>query len=752
MIKRGFNNFIIFFTVVFVFVAFQNKLLAWNPPTNPPTVDTFSHPLFNLSWYPDTILELNSRLTIDASSTDIGLFILNTHNHNPEIDIGASVLDGTHWAIYNNLSDNQLRFWNQGADNLLVFTPDGKVGIGTTTPQQQLSLAGNISIVNTTHDNLNGIVYKGNTAFIHDFNWGDNGTVVTEGRNLFIGENAGNFTMGQNATESYQASNNVGIGYLALRSLENGYENVAIGSNAMLETVNGAENVAIGFNVLKKNVNGSKNVAFGWNALVGTTSSFCLSGPDLDFNSNVAIGAEAMRNVCGAWNNTAIGYRAMFNVSDWAMGNTVIGDSVMGDAIRANQSVFIGKNSGYTANSANDVAIGVKTMFATKDNTRTNANVAVGYNAMYNVNGGYSDNVADNNIAFGYKALHSVQGDENVAIGYLAMGDNLSQKAYANVALGRESLAKNLNSAFNVAVGVRAMYLNQTGEKNVAIGSSTLYLNVSGSNNVAVGAGAMHSNYTGSDNVAVGSNALYSGSYHSVAVGDEALSQINDSDINARYNVALGRESLWHVKGDYNVAVGWMAGKKSGYSDISLNNSVFIGDKTEPKGINDENEIVIGVGVRGLGSNSVVLGSNDIATTTLNGFVGLGTTTPLVRLHVDGDMIATGTLTAASVNYLSDKRLKTNTQSIQNALEKIKKLRGVEFNWKNESANSKKHLGLIAQEVEKVFPEAVSTGKDGYKSVEYANLIAPLVEVIKKQQETSEKMDKILDQLEQELN
>ena len=48
--------------------------------------------------------------------------------------------------------------------------------------------------------------------------------------------------------------------------------------------------------------------------------------------------------------------------------------------------------------------------------------------------------------------------------------------------------------------------------------------------------------------------------------------------------------------------------------------------------------------------------------------------------------------------------------------------------------NTGKRVGLIAQEVETVIPELVATGKDGYKSVEYANLVALLIEAVKEQQ------------------
>jgi methionine synthase II (cobalamin-independent) len=79
----------------------------------------------------------------------------------------------------------------------------------------------------------------------------------------------------------------------------------------------------------------------------------------------------------------------------------------------------------------------------------------------------------------------------------------------------------------------------------------------------------------------------------------------------------------------------------------------------------------------------------------------------------------------------SDERLKTNIQTIENALDKTLLLRGVEYNDFRIEPERKK-IGLIAQEVELIVPEVVRTNKDdGLKSIEYQNLVGLLVEAIK---------------------
>ncbi|MEK6913920.1 MAG: tail fiber domain-containing protein [Nanoarchaeota archaeon] len=103
-----------------------------------------------------------------------------------------------------------------------------------------------------------------------------------------------------------------------------------------------------------------------------------------------------------------------------------------------------------------------------------------------------------------------------------------------------------------------------------------------------------------------------------------------------------------------------------------------------------------------------------------------------VILTKGGDITATGSISAGSFLYSSsDERLKTNIQSLQNSLTKVQQLKGVSFNWK---ANGQESLGLIAQDVEKVFPQIVGTDKEGMKSVDYTKLVAVLIEAMKEQQ------------------
>jgi hypothetical protein len=89
---------------------------------------------------------------------------------------------------------------------------------------------------------------------------------------------------------------------------------------------------------------------------------------------------------------------------------------------------------------------------------------------------------------------------------------------------------------------------------------------------------------------------------------------------------------------------------------------------------------------------------------------------------------STGQLNAVLFNATSDRNAKDNIQPIENALETVKQIQGVSFTWKS---NGQKSFGYIAQDLEQIVPEVVSTDADGKKSVNYDATIAILLEAVK---------------------
>lgn len=125
------------------------------------------------------------------------------------------------------------------------------------------------------------------------------------------------------------------------------------------------------------------------------------------------------------------------------------------------------------------------------------------------------------------------------------------------------------------------------------------------------------------------------------------------------------------------------------------------------------------------------------------GNVGIGTTTPAHKLDVNGDLnIASANALLIGGNSIctssgcvtpSDMRLKKEITPLKNSLELISQINGVRYKFKDSQRFDKlHHVGLLAQEVEKVYPEAVkSDRKSGIKSIMYTQLIAPLIEAVK---------------------
>lgn len=98
--------------------------------------------------------------------------------------------------------------------------------------------------------------------------------------------------------------------------------------------------------------------------------------------------------------------------------------------------------------------------------------------------------------------------------------------------------------------------------------------------------------------------------------------------------------------------------------------------------------------------------------------------------------------------YLSDKTLKKDITPLQNSLSKILQLQGVSFTWKK---NGDRTVGLIAQDVEKIYPDIVNTNESGIKSVEYGNLVAPLIEAVKEQQRQIDFLKREIERLESQI-
>jgi hypothetical protein len=135
---------------------------------------------------------------------------------------------------------------------------------------------------------------------------------------------------------------------------------------------------------------------------------------------------------------------------------------------------------------------------------------------------------------------------------------------------------------------------------------------------------------------------------------------------------------------------------------------------------------------------------------TAQGNVGIGTDTASVKCQVgkSGD----GTVARANAwNIFSDRRWKTDLAVITNAIEKIEAINGYYYKGKDRP-DTTTQVGVIAQEIEAVIPEVVSTDARGYKSVDYSKLTALLIEGMKEQQDQIDQLITSQEALSSEVN
>ena len=119
----------------------------------------------------------------------------------------------------------------------------------------------------------------------------------------------------------------------------------------------------------------------------------------------------------------------------------------------------------------------------------------------------------------------------------------------------------------------------------------------------------------------------------------------------------------------------------------------------------------------------------------------VSSSTTTANLNLTGNFVASGDVTA-----FSDARIKTNVQTIENALDKTLKLRGVTYN-RADSEDTSTKVGVIAQEILEVIPEVVNQNDEGMYSVSYGNLTAVLIEAIKEQQKQIDELKEIINGL-----
>lgn len=220
-------------------------------------------------------------------------------------------------------------------------------------------------------------------------------------------------------------------------------------------------------------------------------------------------------------------------------------------------------------------------------------------------------------------------------------------------------------------------------------------------------------------------------------------------------SVAFGHATT--ASGDYSFVTG-LWGSATGNASVAMGNSDANGDNSTALGYataNGHYSTAMGYVVSAESFASLALGrfnedngsSDEWVPTDAIMTIGDGTSLSdrqnLMNIKKNGNMWLQGSLTQNS-----DKQLKKNICRLNNTLDKLKQIRGVSFTWKEtEKMGRDTHFGIIAQDVEKVYPELVGE-EEGYKTTDYNGLIPVLIEAVKEQQEMIEYLQKRVQELE----
>jgi len=376
------------------------------------------------------------------------------------------------------------------------------------------------------------------------------------------------------------------------------------------------------------------------------------------------------------------------------------------------------------------------------------------------------------NTAVGASALAGSNSGtgQNTAIGSNALVTNTT--GANNTSVGYVSLFSNTTGTRNTATGVGALYSNTTGASNSAFSINALNGNTTGSFNVAVGDGALQTNTTASNNTAVGYQAGYSNTtgLYNTFLGNKAGYTFNTSG--DTYNTFIGNQSGYSVTtGTLNTFVG---GANPGYYVTTGSKNTILGNYTGNQGGLDirtaSNYIVLSDGdgnPRGVcfntggwtfsnGGTSDVVGarSGNTAGTANSLYVGYYSATGPTNGTLSFNVTTNGNVTNTNNSYgsLSDIKLKENIVDASPKLADMMQVRVVNYNFKE--GQTHKQIGVIAQELEQVFPGMVDESPDRdeegndlgttTKQVKYSVFVPMLIKAI---QELKAEVDSLKTQL-----
>ena len=538
--------------------------------------------------------------------------------------------------------------------------------------------------------------------------------------NIIIGSGSytsiGKFQVGRRGDTP---DNNTILGIDVMPSLTTGEFNTGLGRGTLYNLTTGGNNIAIGNQAGYSMTNGDGNITIGASAVFTLADPGGVNGTPV---VNTYIGNSAGTYVNSGFWTTAIG------------GNALLGGSGTTDRFIKNTAIGYGSGNNVTGTSSNNIYIGVYAGPATSTSENYKLYISNGESGaqpfMYgNMEDGSrtldintsttisgSLRIKKDLIIEGSSSIENISSS-NLVIGgaYVTLNTATPSSRYAGLLVIDSGSVGGSGSFLYDAVQDEFIFVHRGNGTNVTsshfvLGPETyddlgneIYLT---NNRLPKGTGKEHlvdSNITDTGTlITLGSNVDVTGSITITGTVDGVDVSVLNSNINTFSSSALGRLSNLET------------------TSASVNTSISNLNTTTASLLIETTNLELFTASLSTTSN-VRFGSLGI------GMAASGTSG---RIDAAGDIVAFST---------SDKNFKENITPIPNAIDKIRKISGNTYDWKVELKDihgfEGNDVGVIAQEIEEVLPQLVTTRETGYKAVKYDKIVALLIEGIKEQQQ-----------------
>lgn len=795
-------------------VAIGYRALSKSTTNHHQSVAVGSRALLNaISNYPNTAIGYSSQdsATTGYANTSLGSYSLTTNKqgYNNTAIGNAAMYQAENLVIPTLVFDNTA----VGNDALRLARYYGNTAIGSAALRNDTAgiyntAVGYLSMYQNLSGQLNTAV---GTSALRNNRTGTGNTAL--GTNTLYNHKTGDYNVAigyESMVSDTSGSLNTAMGWRSLRYVQNGYENTALGVGSLEFTDSAYANTAIGRGAMLGSFNNTSDLAYntvmGWyagalmdsvewstaigaqaglnnrgreNTFLGKNSGYGASGSNLTGIENTGLGAETLTFNSTGKSNTAVGLGALYG-NRTGNGSVAVGTRALANGSSYSYNIAIGDSAMYGNNANENMAIGT---FAMRLNNTGTPNTAVGNYALQNTNAGSF------NTALGYQALQNSNANGNTALGHTA-GTTITTGTF-NTLLGYNA---DVSASTLINASALGAYAQVNQNNSMVLGSINGVNGATANTSVGIGTTTPDSTLSVADNFLVGSsgtvqydNAVPVMNYmfktgitnadrmviaHSTANQTWGLQYQDATD---RFNFLAGGTAVLtadllnlrtgigtttptkklHVFSGTSGAVTNAASNILMEDNVTSYFEMSTPDASE-NGLLSSNtggirSAIIFTAAEGINFRSG--GNTNRMTILSSGNVGIGTIAPAFQLELSTNSAGKPTSTLWTVS--SDERLKKIDGNYTKGLADIMKLNTIMYHYSDGNARNlpsdEQGYGFSAQEVQKVFPEAVKVGKDGYLSLDLHPVFVSYINAFKELQQQLDELRKKNEKLEKDM-